>query len=393
MVFFINLLISVAIISICFFKRNSKVMFVIAFLWMWFLFSFNYGNADYEMYRGLYEGTVIRDIEPGTRILMDFFNSLGFSYHGFLCVFGAIGLGLIAYTIYKRSKNISFVAALYLIFPFVLDAIQIRNFIAMALIIFGINFLITQKRLWWLKYAVINLIAVSFHSFALVCFAFIPLAFMNRKKIWLVTSILFIFESCLIINKSLLLSMLSFVMDPERLNAYFGSGLYSNPGVSTIVISSLIIILSLAIITMARIRVKDKKLLKMINFSEKVFAVCVLLIPILFYSTTIMRLVRSMLLLVSIVFADSMFVHGTDYKYVNNGMAKKSSKADQKMLVSYVKKISPRAQILVSIGAMGLLIFAWNYAFIFGIDNTKSTYEAVLGNNIAESAILGEVDK
>lgn len=392
MILAVNLTISAILVVLSIVKRSSRFLFVLIFLWMWFLFSFNYGNADYTMYVDLYGGVSDREIEPGMNIIMQIFNTAGLSYHAFLAILSAVGLSLVAITITKRSKkNISLIAALYLIFPFVFDAIQIRNFIAMSLIIFGINYLIDRGKWWCLKYVIINIIAISFHSMSAVCLLFPLLVLLKKKTIWVATSIALLFGVIVSFNKSLLTTLLSTFLSQEKVDAYFGlEGRYSSPGIFNIILSIFILISLVLIVYYCKKRIKDikdKKITESILLLEKISIVGLLLIPFLRYSTVIMRLARSMMLLYYIVFADVLFsdgekIHRERDKNSKNDNLKSGVIAGERPRLTSFKKYSLAIQIVI-------VIIAWNYSFIFGIRNEKLTYGAVFGNNIVEEKMFG----
>ena len=145
----IGYIISIILILLCLKYRNSKTLFIIMFLWMWILLAFSSGNADYIMYKEQYEASAQNGIQnwgyPLFSIMLCIFSSLYIPYNVFLGFYGLIGLTLIATTIYKLSKNKSLTAACYFIFPFVFDVVQIKNFMAMAIIIYAMQFLINTN--------------------------------------------------------------------------------------------------------------------------------------------------------------------------------------------------------------------------------------------------------
>ena len=235
--------ISIILILCCFIRKNSKILFYITFFWMWILFTFSYDKADDLMYQNLYAGNLVNKVEIGFTFLCDFFhNKLNIPFRLFLGIYGAIGLALVGATIYKYSNNKSFATACYFIFPFIFDAIQIRNFMAMSILIFAFRFLIRNNRFDWLKYLMINVIAISIHSFSIIGLLFLTFNWISKRKLFAITLIATIIEYVVLKNKTILINILSVVMTKQKLEAYFILNTYT-PGMSSIIKSIMIIII------------------------------------------------------------------------------------------------------------------------------------------------------
>lgn len=177
-------------------KKNNRfhfsILFVLIFIFMWILFGGNTANADYLNYKNVYDllnqyGDYSA-IEVGFRFLCKLGNRIGLNYNQFLAVFSFIGLSLIASTVHKYTNKISAVFCLYFIYPFLLDIVQIRNFMAMAIIIFGIRYLIDNNKRGVIKYILCVLLASTFHNtaFFYLIFAFVKIK--DYKKIITITS-------------------------------------------------------------------------------------------------------------------------------------------------------------------------------------------------------------
>lgn len=237
---YVNSIISIMLIVCCLIKKNSKYLFYVMFGWMWFLFTFSYGTADYDMYHALYEGTLNNKVEYGFTLLCEIFNLMHIPYQVFVGIYGIIGLSLVAVTIHKFSSKKSLVAACYFIFPFVFDAIQLRNFMALSLIIFALRFLIRNNKFDWLKYLILNIIAISFHTFAIICLFFLLLNFISKKRLYIICTLGAIVEFVILLNKNILIEFLSLFVKESKIEAYFISMTYMPRNIYSIKIDNYI---------------------------------------------------------------------------------------------------------------------------------------------------------
>lgn len=142
---------------------------------MWLLFGWNRWNADYYGYQQTYYSIgsynvfyeYFEQFEIGYRYFCRFMFSLGVDYDTFLIIYSLIGLLLIGSTIIKFTNKPGYVLALYFIYPFLMDIVQIRNFMAMAFIIFGIRYLFSSRKVDQFKYVFFVFLAASFQSVGL----------------------------------------------------------------------------------------------------------------------------------------------------------------------------------------------------------------------------------
>jgi len=327
-------------------------MFYLLFAWMWILFTFNHANADFKMYRSIYYGTLsVSSIESGFYLLCKIFRNLGFTYNMFLGVYSFVGLTLISKTIFKYSNNKSLVLGLYFIFPFVFDVIQIRNFMAFAIVIYSLKYLIDKDNINIKRYILLILIASMFHSFALIALAFIFLNKFHSSKVKLAVflSILFI---VIILRNGLLVDLLSKIVNSEKVAAYFVDSRYM-PGLKTSLLSILICLLMYIISYLTYKKTKND----FSNITYQIFILVLVLIPLLFYNATIMRFPREMLLLLYIAFSNNLKPKTRDNKFLYN---KKNIFTGVLMIV---------------------LIVLWLDTFIISIHNEKSTIYSVLRDN------------
>ncbi|HCF38842.1 MAG TPA: hypothetical protein DER56_07280 [Thermosipho africanus] len=169
------------------FKKRSKIITAFLIIIMWILFGWNTGNADYYNYNIAYNyfsnSPWVYNKELGFQLLCKISNFLGLEYGQFLILTSIIGLLLIRSTVKKYTKNTAFVLSLYFVFPFLLDAVQVRNFLSMSTIIYALRFLIDKRGFYRMKYILFVIVASTFHYAALFYLTFLLAEVRNTKKL------------------------------------------------------------------------------------------------------------------------------------------------------------------------------------------------------------------
>lgn len=154
--------------------NKSIILLLPSLFFLWILFGFSSEVLDSAQYKIFYDYLAIHTTYPGVEIgfsyFMHFCNVLGLSYQQFLMVYSAVGLILIGKFIQKYTNNPLSVILCYLLHPFVFEICQIRNFMASAFFVYGIIFLIENKKNANLKYIFTITIACLFHRSAVVYF-------------------------------------------------------------------------------------------------------------------------------------------------------------------------------------------------------------------------------
>jgi hypothetical protein len=145
-----------------------------------------YNCADDEMYQNMYyylkaNGLkVYATTEFGFTFFVYVCTKFGLSYKLFRTLIAIIGLLLMQKMAQKYSWKYSLVFILYFIYPFMLDVIQIRNFLAASIVIYSFHFLVQDSRKGDISYLIGILIAFSIHYMAVF---FIPFLFIKKYSI------------------------------------------------------------------------------------------------------------------------------------------------------------------------------------------------------------------
>jgi hypothetical protein len=160
-------------------KKNKNSIFL--FLLIIFLVTIMGGNSNnpdydnYEIYYYNYGNVFAPDI--GFRFVNIFFRTLGFSYNLYRLMVSILGFYFIYLAARKYAYNSFLVFILFAIYPFLLDVVQIRNFLMYSIVAYAIIFLEEKK---YLKYFFWIVIASSIHVSAII---YLPIViFSNLKK-------------------------------------------------------------------------------------------------------------------------------------------------------------------------------------------------------------------
>lgn len=167
------------------------MLFPFLFIIMWILFGGNTWNADYASYQYIYSlighSHAYVSTEPGFELLSLLAAKIGLNYNGFLIVYSLLGLILITTTLKKYTNKINLVLILYILYPFLLDIVQIRNFMAMCIILYSTKFLITNNKIDFYKYVIGVILATLFHNSAIFYLIFLLVKIKSKKKIMITT--------------------------------------------------------------------------------------------------------------------------------------------------------------------------------------------------------------
>lgn len=169
--------------SIIFGHRKIQSYIILVFLWL--LFAFSYGNADYDIHLRRYTQYQVLNSQTEWLYnkLMLIFNHFGFSYQEFLIILSAFVLLVFFIFVKKHTKNVAGVLALYMIYPFCMDVTMVRYTLAISIVYIGLDHLFESKKWWGAKYIACVLIASLIHLSAVVCLIFLLPKFVDLKKL------------------------------------------------------------------------------------------------------------------------------------------------------------------------------------------------------------------
>lgn len=266
---------------------------------MWVLFAGNQDNADYSNYEYIYNSVdytgAYSAVESGFELLMKLSVYFGFSYQFFLMIYSSIGLILIINSLKAYTNNVNVVLGLYFIFPFMLDIVQIRNFMSMAILIYSFKYLLEVSKGATLKYIFAILIASQFHVSSIYYLLFILIKYISVKKtIYIsigVTIAGFILQSTI-------LNFVLQILKMERYSLYFANTtpLYG---------IALFLLYYLAVLLLLKISINKNSNSQQLFFSNIVLKANILLFPTLILivqDIDFFRLLRNMMVINYVVF-------------------------------------------------------------------------------------------
>lgn len=113
--------------------------------------------------------------------------------------------------------------SLYMIYPALLDLIQVRFFLAEAIVIFSFRFLVEGKTSGYLKYILGVMIAYTVHSSAIFYLLFLLAIILNGDKKKLIYIVSVICSLFCIVGKKYIIMIASLIFNQERITRYFYS--------------------------------------------------------------------------------------------------------------------------------------------------------------------------
>lgn len=213
------LLIGIGVIN-----KKSKGLFYIIQAFMIFLFiGGNTNNNDriyYSMnYNNIANNLKAWDFEFGYQLLNYISIKLGLSYENFLFIIITISLILISITIKSFTSNISYVISLYFLYPFIWDTVQIRNFLAMAIVTFALRYIICNNKNY-IKFSIFIFIASTVHVSSLFYLSLLLVRIKSVRRL---------FTYCIIISigslfcMPILMEVISKFIPIYKIEAYIGT--------------------------------------------------------------------------------------------------------------------------------------------------------------------------
>lgn len=177
--FCISLLVMMAVVT----RRYGfflKALVLIIFI----VFAINWDNPDYIAYKNIYEGYDV-SVEYAYVMLNKILREIGLNYAMYRVILSLLVIFIIhnAFSRILPIKYLFFLFSLYVIYPMSLDIIQIRNFIAMALFLFGFIEYTTRDKYGRLFFITILIIASCIHKLFIIYFIYILYDYISNCKI------------------------------------------------------------------------------------------------------------------------------------------------------------------------------------------------------------------
>lgn len=222
-------------------KKKSKVIYIIFLALLLLMFcqvtTSNYQHLDYkrgdneayeQWYNLLRSGSIVnlkqsKSVEKDFTLYTFFLAKIGLPYGLYMAVTFILGILLSFFTIRKITSNYSLILGLYYCYYFLFDIQQIRNFLAISISLFAIQFLKDKKIV---TYVLLILFAASFHVSALAFLLFLLINLPNYKyfsKLFIeISALLFAILSVLNIAGANVMKRLANVLNLGSYQLYFG---------------------------------------------------------------------------------------------------------------------------------------------------------------------------
>lgn len=250
--------------------------------------------------------------EPGYSLLMYLFHVFHISFQGFLCIAYAFTIGTVSWFIKSHTPNFALCLGLYAVFPYCIDAVQLRNTIAFSICLIGIHYLIRERgrRKYWI-FIFSVLMASTFHFSAILFLMLLVPYFLDGKECVFFTAV-----GMLILggftNKGILESIIGIFVGDEKaiqvIERIQNSG-YTNRNIYImlfVIVASAFIIFACLMIALENQKLEIRNGVnveyeagynKVLSFFIKAIVVSLLMLPLVFWSLDIYRIQRYLLIL------------------------------------------------------------------------------------------------
>ncbi len=172
---------------------RNKFVTILIFMFMILAAIWAIGNVDYLYYEMNYEAIGIHglnnDYEIGYQYINLLGNLIGLKFSEFYIIVNTIIFICINGLVFRLSDNPNRVLSLYLIFPFLTDLVQFRNYISLIFVLFAVVNLFKYKRNCF-KFIILVLLASTFHITSLFYLSFLLIFFIEKKYLLLMSIVI-----------------------------------------------------------------------------------------------------------------------------------------------------------------------------------------------------------
>lgn len=218
------------LIFVGFFAKDKMRLFGLTSVLFLSVLCYGVDDPDLQNYKRAYDsiaaGNDYTDLGVIWLGLCKFFSSCGFDYYMYksviVLVSGFFILQLINHYV-KNPKYASFVWVCYLIFPAVMDLVQLRFFLASSIAIWSTQFLIDKAKYGKGKFIILMLLASAIHSSLYFYFSFLLFPFFEGKEKKFAYMVVICFVSFFFL-KNHLLSVANALTNANRMDRYFENG-------------------------------------------------------------------------------------------------------------------------------------------------------------------------
>ncbi len=262
---------------------------------------FNTYNADYDVYYRIFYNKAWSSLEIGFEALTDIARFLHINYQCFFSIILSISFYLLYNGINALIKisDKKYVYFLYLLYPLMLDITQYRFFLATAIVVFCLKYLVSEDKGDIYKYLIGVIIASTIQITSLFYALFILYRIPHKKIVYkyslLITFVLLF--TLLTVNTDFIISFLS-NLGNSKMAIYFDNHL--NFG---ILIAFYYMLGSLASIYYIKKEMKLNNANVFINFVFELHLIILFTLPLVYFDFQFLRFWRSLSILKYCVYA------------------------------------------------------------------------------------------
>lgn len=166
------------------FKADKTVTGIILILLIT-VFVAEYGDADYQGYLLEYQNMVTpdwTDTEPLWMLAQFVFRKFKVPFVIFRSIVFLLGLFLMNKTISNITIDRNVILVFFFLYPFMMDCTQIRNYLAMSILIFGLKFLKKPYKAETVKFCITVIICFLIHNVFVVYLIFSIIPWVEYRK-------------------------------------------------------------------------------------------------------------------------------------------------------------------------------------------------------------------
>ena len=296
-------------ISIC---PKAKLFEYVPLLFMCIAMSFSQNVPDFENYERVYNyisgGAVYIDTGVGWYYLCKIGCNVGLNYRQFTIVIYVLSFLLMNSTAkcyVHNYRNRIIIWSIYLLFPALLDAVQIRFFLAQAIVVFGFRFLSEKKIRGYIIYAVLCLLAASVHTSSVFYLVFLLGPILHKIQKYLVGMVVFA-TIFMIFGRNIIYQIASIFVNGLRIERYFQSVDAVGPFGFIAYTATLVLFWQIAKYCVGKKNVITNKTITL-EISELYYQMSILIwmiIPLTLFDTNFFRIQRPMWLMLYVLLAN-----------------------------------------------------------------------------------------
>lgn len=308
-------LISALIILVNLIFNRNKYVTIVSGVFLWIGMAFNNSIVDRAQYQRMYESPLKFNEEWGYTHLELLAGKFGLSFQTFFAILIGVCLAVALYTIIQNTPNPGFVIVLYYIFPYLMDAAQVRSFLSACIITAIIPLLLKRSVKNTILYITGVFIASMFHYSAF----FFLLLLITYILSWKIILPLFVALSFLLMNN--IVPLLKFIANAipflgTKIDRYLKPEFFTKESELQSYIIYLIMIFVLSIVTYlilqnyqniekasSRVAVASYSKNDFSNLMLKLDSILIIVLPLIAISVSYDRVIRAILMIHYIYFS------------------------------------------------------------------------------------------